>query len=127
MSTTTTKRHPIRGILWGILMGIGLAITAVGMKWAAIGTNGPFVFFGIGLVISVAWSLFGPAKAPKGPPPAAEPEADPAPDAPDSPDTVVVVEEMTVVTDGAELPGADAADETADEAADESTEVDTEA
>lgn len=127
MSTTTTKRHPIRGILWGILMGIGLAITAVGMKWAAIGTNGPFVFFGIGLVISVAWSLFGPAKAPKGPPPAAEPEVDPAPDAPGSPDTVVVVEEMTVVTDGAALPGDEAVDDAGDDAPEESSEVDTQA
>lgn len=123
MSTTTTKRHPIRGILWGILMGIGLAITAIGMKWAAIGTNGPFLFFGIGLVVSVAWSLFGPAKAPKGPPPVADVEPDPEPETPDTPDTVVVVEEMVVVTDGSDLAGDDAVDETPDQ----NTEVDTEA
>ena len=79
MPESTVKRHPIRGVLWGVLMGIGLAVTAIGMKRAAVGTNAPFVFFAIGLVISVAWSLFGPAKAPKGPAPA-EPAAEPDPE-----------------------------------------------
>lgn len=80
MAEATVKRYPIRGLLWGILMGIGLAVTAIGMKWAAIGTNAPFVFFAIGLVISLAWSMFGPPKGPKGPEPAA-PFADPEPPA----------------------------------------------
>ncbi len=90
---TTTKKHPIRGFLYGIPFGLGLAMIAIGQKWAALGTWPPFIIFVIGVLASMAWGMFGPAKAPKGDPPNT-----PA----DAPDTVVVVENMVVapVDDG---------------------------
>ena len=84
MATTTTKRHPIRGFFWGIPFGLGLALIAVGQKWVALGTWPPFIILIVGIVISVLWGMFGPAKGPKGEPPSlgAEPtEPDPEPEA----------------------------------------------
>ena len=68
-STATTKRHPIRGFLYGIPFGLGLAMIAIGQKWAALGTWPPFIIFLVGIIVSMLWSTFGPAKAPKDPPP----------------------------------------------------------
>lgn len=93
MATETVKRHPIRGFLYGIPFGLGLAMIAVGQKWAALGTWPPFIIFLVGIAISMVWSTFGPAKGPKGEPPTASDDA-PEPDA--DPDTVVVVEELNV-------------------------------
>jgi hypothetical protein len=76
MTATTTKRHPIRGFLYGIPFGLGLAMIAVGQKWAALGTWPPFILVIDGILVSMAWGMFGPAKAPKGPDPSATTEAD---------------------------------------------------
>lgn len=89
-STASTKRHPIRGFLYGIPFGLGLAMIAIGQKWAALGTWPPFIIFVVGIIVSMLWSTFGPAKAPKDAPPvgasnvaAAEPapfESEPEPE-----------------------------------------------
>ena len=68
-TTTTTKRHPIRGFLYGIPFGLGLAMIAVGQKWAALGTWPPVLLLVVGIVVGTLWSTLGPAKAPKGPAP----------------------------------------------------------
>lgn len=70
MATETLKRHPIRGFLYGILFGLGLMMIVVGQGWAALGTLPPVIVFLLGLVVGTVWGLYGPAKAPKGPPPA---------------------------------------------------------
>ena len=57
-----TKRRPIRGVIWGIIFGVGLALIAIGQGWAALGTWPPFLLFLAGIVIGVAWSTVGPAK-----------------------------------------------------------------
>ena len=86
-TTAKTKRHPIRGFLYGIPFGLGIAMIAIGQKWAALGTWPPFILFVVGVLVSMAWSTFGPAKAPKDPPPvgvspeAVDSEIAPAPDA----------------------------------------------
>ena len=76
-STTTTTRtpipfrkaHPIRGILWGFMMGLGATVIAILLKiipfelvWAVIVLAG-------GIVVGILWSTLGPAKKPKGVPP----------------------------------------------------------
>ena len=63
------KAHPIRGILWGFLLGLGATVIAILLKiipfdlaWAAIVLGG-------GIVVGILWSTLGPAKKPKGDPP----------------------------------------------------------
>jgi len=69
MTETVTKRHPIRGFLYGIVFGLGLMMLAVGQGWAALGTWPPFILFIAGLVAATLWGMYAPAKAPKGDPP----------------------------------------------------------
>jgi hypothetical protein len=80
---TTTKKHPIRGFLYGIPFGLGLAMIAIGQKWAALGTWPPFLIFVIGVLASMAWGMFGPAKAPKGDAPMSATTAPPVDQAPE--------------------------------------------
>lgn len=82
-SQPTIKRQPIRGLLYGLMFGLGLAFVAIGQGFAALGTWPPFLLLLAGLVIGTAWSMFGPAKgaaAPAAPatatPPTNETEAD---------------------------------------------------
>ena len=88
MAETTTKRHPIRGFLYGIVFGLGLALTAIGQKWVALGTWPPLILFIVGLIVGTVWATFGPAKKPKGPAPdaVAEPPAEPEAPAEAQPD-----------------------------------------
>lgn len=83
---STVKRHPIRGLLYGILFGLGLMMIVVGQGWAALGTWPPFIVLILGIVVSILWSTLGPAKKPKGMPPeprstmpAPQPEPEPEP------------------------------------------------
>jgi hypothetical protein len=69
MNETITKRHPIRGFLYGIVFGLGLMMLAVGQGWAALGTWPPFILFVVGLVVATLWGMYAPAKPPKGEPP----------------------------------------------------------
>jgi hypothetical protein len=89
-STTTVKRHPIRGFLYGIMFGLGLALVAIGQSWAALGTLPPFILFIVGIIIGTAWATFGPAKGPKGAGPSTPA---PEPDPPTAPSPVEVVDE----------------------------------
>ncbi len=66
MSSQNVKRHPIRGALYGVLLGLGLALAAVGQGIVALGTYPPFLILLFGIAAGVAWSMFGPAKSPKG-------------------------------------------------------------
>jgi hypothetical protein len=69
MAEQILKRHPIRGLLYGIFFGLGLTFVAVGQGWAALGTAPPIILFVVGLIVGTVWGLFGPAKRPKGPEP----------------------------------------------------------
>jgi hypothetical protein len=109
MPATTTKRHPIRGFLYGIVFGLGLAFVAIGQKWAALGTWPPFILFLVGIVVGTLWSTFGPAKGPKGPAPAA-PDAGPDP-VPEAPATDVADPADPAATAG---PGGDETGDTVD-------------
>ncbi|MEM9200834.1 MAG: hypothetical protein AAGC53_04215 [Actinomycetota bacterium] len=71
ISEPVVTRHPIRGFFYGVLLGIGSVLIVVGEGIAALGTWPPFLVLLGGIVFGLAWSTFGPAKAPKGPPPVA--------------------------------------------------------
>lgn len=106
----TTKRRPIRGLLYGLMLGLGLALLVVGQGIAALGTWPPFLVLVGGIIAGTLWSLYGPAKAPKGTPPAAatpEPEPEPEP-------VPVAAEAPAEAADAVD----DAADAVADEVAD---------
>ena len=70
MATATVKKHPIRGAIWGLFMGIGLSLILAGRKVIAFGETSSFVIvIVIGVVVGIVWGMFGPAKGPKGPEP----------------------------------------------------------
>jgi hypothetical protein len=67
-----TKRRPVRAILGGIFLGLGLALLLVNFKVIAFGTLAPVVVCGIGVVVGVAIAFFAPPRprlAHRGPPP----------------------------------------------------------
>ena len=68
---TVTKRHPIRGFFWGLMMGLGLALVAVVIKVMTLTLANVIVLTSIGVAFGIVWGLFGPEKAPTGPAPAA--------------------------------------------------------
>ena len=79
-SAPVTQRHPIRGFLYGIFFGLGLALIAIGQKWAALGTWPPILLLVGGVAVGTLWSTVGPAKAPEGPAPVPADRSDePAP------------------------------------------------
>ena len=61
------KRHPIRGGIWGLIAGLGVAIALIGQAIIAAGTLTPWIITAAGLVVGVLWGMFGPAKKPKQP------------------------------------------------------------
>ena len=64
------RRHPIRGVLWGLMMGIGLTLVLVISKVIDLDLTMMIVVTVIAMLAGVLWSTVGPAKQPKGPPPA---------------------------------------------------------
>jgi hypothetical protein len=77
--TTVKQTHPVRGILWGIPFGLGLAVVLLVTKVIPLSPVWLIVVIMFGIVVGAAWGMFGPAKGPKGPPPVA---ATPSPAAP---------------------------------------------
>jgi hypothetical protein len=109
---TVLKRHPIRGALWGIPLGMGVAVFLVIYK--VIGFDSiTAVTIKLVLVVIAAmalgalWGMFGPAKKPKGAPLAAATDAPPPP--PDAPPPAP--EEPPVGAEDEPAPAADSADD----------------
>ncbi|HWM22786.1 MAG TPA: YrzE family protein [Ilumatobacteraceae bacterium] len=109
-TTTTTVRtaeayrkpHPIRGILWGLLMGIGAAVIAILLKVIPFDLVWALIVLGAGILLGILWSTLGPAKKPKGDPPwrpteqvTQRPDWDAGP-VPPSPSTPPGVEPLTI-------------------------------
>ena len=76
MADTTTKRHPIRGAIWGLILGLGVVIyltlvfPVIALESISqVATQGIIVIVVV-MVLSLIWGMYGPAKAPKGPAPA---------------------------------------------------------
>ena len=95
------KGHPIRGVLWGVMFGLGLAGVLVVTKIIPLDLTQMIVVLALGIATGVLWSLFGPAKAPKGAAPAVAAGA--------------AMEEVSEsVGDGVEIIGTDVDDEEID-------------
>lgn len=69
-NTQTIVRHPIRGGVWGLLLGLSLALWALLYKFVAFGD---WVILAIlvaaGVLVGILWSVLAPPKRPKGAPP----------------------------------------------------------
>ena len=102
MTQTKLQRHPVRGAIWGLTLGLGIAVYLT-LVWPVIGLDDyravaikwGLVVGGV-MLLSILWGLFGPARKPKGVAPAqaqstgwmAHDQAPPAPidTAPPAPD-----------------------------------------
>ncbi len=69
MAETVKQTHPIRGLLWGIVFGIGLTFVLVFTKVISLDLTTMIIVFVAATVVGVLWSIVGPAKQPKGAPP----------------------------------------------------------
>ena len=75
MADTTTNRHPIRGAIWGLILGLGvfvyltLVFPVIPLESVTqVATQGVIVIVVV-MILSIVWGLYGPARAPKGPAP----------------------------------------------------------
>ncbi len=59
------KTHPVRGILWGLMMGLGLSVVLVLTKVIPLALGPMLIVLVLGTVVGTVWSIFGPAKRPK--------------------------------------------------------------
>lgn len=69
MPETVIKKHPVRGLLWGLVFGIGLTFVLVFTTIIELDLTIMIIVALVGTAVGVVWSMYGPAKAPKGPPP----------------------------------------------------------
>lgn len=61
-ATVRVQRHPIRGILSGLLLGLALALMVLVYGKAPFGTMTPWICLGAGLVAGLAMGLAGPVR-----------------------------------------------------------------
>lgn len=69
------KRHPIRGIFFGLLLGFGLGIMAVIYGWYWIGWLTPWILVVVGILIGLFMAFVPRPWGRKPPPPMATPTA----------------------------------------------------
>ena len=70
-SATTVRYHPIRGAVYGLLFGVGLALVLMVFKVLALSVPLILALAVLFLVLGALWGRFAPVRAPKG----AAPEA----------------------------------------------------
>lgn len=112
---TVARRHPIRGALYGILLGVGLALLVIGRKIVNLDSVVPIVLLVVGIVIGIAWGMFAPAKKPKGPPPA--PRVEVAEDSAVTSTPIIGTAEASDDTAGGSADGSDGTAEGSDDTA----------
>ncbi len=57
--------RPVRGLLWGLMFGLGLTILAVVTNSIVLAPVPMLVTLVAGTLIGILWSMFGPAKKAK--------------------------------------------------------------
>ena len=65
MAESVRRTKPIAGALWGIPLGLGLALLAINSKIISLALVPVIIVVVIGVALGVVWSMYGPAKAPK--------------------------------------------------------------
>ena len=82
-SQTTLHRHPIRGLIWGLVFGLGVSGLLIFFSIVPLSISNVILYTVVGTVVGILWSLFAPPKKPKGAapaqstPPAAAPASPP--------------------------------------------------
>jgi hypothetical protein len=51
------KRHPIMGLFFGLLLGVGLALMAMIYGWYFVGSMTPWLLLVLGIVIGLVMSF----------------------------------------------------------------------
>ncbi len=64
MAEATKQTRPVRGALWGLLLGLGLALLSINSKIISLAIVPIVIVVIIGIALGVLWSMFGPAKQP---------------------------------------------------------------
>jgi hypothetical protein len=62
-------RHPIRGLLWGVVFGIGLAFVLVFSTIIVLARVPIAITITVGTLGGLLWSMLGPPRMTKSPPP----------------------------------------------------------
>jgi len=65
VSTTqaSVNKHPIRGAIWGLVAGIGLALLLIAYSVIALGTLMPYLVVVVMIVLGVLYGSVGPARS----------------------------------------------------------------
>jgi hypothetical protein len=84
---STVRYHPIRGAVYGLFFGLGLALVLMVFKVLALSVPMILILGVLFLVLGAVWGRFAPPRAPKGAPPGPRVmvEARPAPPPPAPP------------------------------------------
>ena len=62
MSDPGRKRHPIRGLICGLLLGLGLALLAISYSIAPFGGGTVKILVGVGALLGLVVGLVGPTR-----------------------------------------------------------------
>lgn len=90
MAETQTKRHPIRGALYGLMLGLAVwyflqfEFATFGFDTATGVITRAAIVVVAGIVLGVVWAYVAPARKPKGAVPAAAPTSEPPPTPPEA-------------------------------------------
>jgi hypothetical protein len=76
---STVRYHPIRGAIYGLLFGLGLALVLMVFKVLALSVPMILILGVVFLVLGALWGRFAPPRAPKGSPPEVRPIAQATP------------------------------------------------
>ena len=69
MAELVVVRHPIRGVLWGLVFGIGLAFVLVFSTIIVFARVPVVITITVGTLAGLLWSVLGPPRTTKSPSP----------------------------------------------------------
>ena len=62
MTDQIKETYPLRGVLWGIMFGLGLMVVAIVSKVIALSLVSALAVLILGIAIGTTWSILGPAQ-----------------------------------------------------------------